>query len=88
VIDHSGPATYYTHLDRLAVAVDDPVRGGQPLGIIGADPSQGPRAFKHLHFELWPDGTRASAIDPQPRMRAWSRIAFGAPGAPVTIVHP
>jgi murein DD-endopeptidase MepM/ murein hydrolase activator NlpD len=88
VIDHGGFATYYTHLDRMFVAVDDAVRAGQPLGIIGADPSQGRRAFKHLHFELWPDGTRASAIDPRPRMRVWPWIAFGAPGAPVTIVHP
>jgi hypothetical protein len=76
ILQHpSGWATYYTHLASLAVAKGDAVVGGQPLGTIGASPTDGGR-IKHLHFELWRDGTRGGAVDPQPYVEAWPRVAI------------
>ena len=81
VIDHGTVATFYQHLSTLIVpetkapaagtprAKMIPIKAGQPLGIIGGDPSN-PPYHKHLHFELWPAGP-ASAVDPQPYMRTW-----------------
>ena len=60
-----GWATYYTHLSSLSVSQGDPVNAGQPIGIIGGNPAD-PLPLKHLHFEIWRHGTRASAIDPRP----------------------
>ncbi len=81
VIDHGNVATFYQHLSALTVPETKPpapgmprdkmtpIRAGQPLGIIGGDPTNPPHQ-KHLHFELWPAGP-ASATDPQPYMRTW-----------------
>lgn len=81
VIDHGTVATYYQHLSALVVPETKPpapgtprgqmipIKAGQPLGIIGGDPSNPPH-LKHLHFELWPAGP-ASATDPQPYLRSW-----------------
>jgi murein DD-endopeptidase MepM/ murein hydrolase activator NlpD len=81
VVDHGNVATFYQHLDVLFVPETQPpakgaprgqlipIKAGQPLGVIGADPLD-PSRLKHLHFELWPAGP-ASAIDPQPLMKAW-----------------
>ena len=74
IVQHpSGWATYYTHLGTLAVKRGDIVRGGQPLGTIGASPTDGEH-LKHLHFELWKGGTRAGVVDPAPYLGAWSRV--------------
>jgi len=81
VIDHGHVATFYQHLSALTVPETKPpapgtprdkmmlIKAGQPLGIIGGDPSNPPH-LKHLHFELWPAGP-TSATDPQPYMRTW-----------------
>jgi murein DD-endopeptidase MepM/ murein hydrolase activator NlpD len=77
IIDHGDDATYYTHLVNLFVPEADDWRGtarveaGAPLGIIGGDPSRGPGALKHLHFEIWRGGKRSGAINPLPAMRHW-----------------
>ena len=76
IVQHpSGWGTYYTHLASLAVAKGDAVVAGQPLGAIGASPTDGEH-IKHLHFELWKDGTRGGAVDPQPFVEAWPRVAI------------
>jgi len=84
----SGWATYYTHLSSLAVAKGDAVAGGQPLGTIGASPTDGER-IKHLHFELWKDGTRGGAVDPQPYVEAWPRVTIAdwVPSAPIAVAQ-
>src|SRR5262245_4388853 len=70
VIEHPGAwATYYTHLASLAVAPDATVVAGQPIGIVGASPADGEH-LTHLHFELWKNGTRAGAVDPDPYLAA------------------
>ena len=81
VIDHGTVATFYQHLSTLIVPESKapalgtprakmiPIKAGQPLGVIGGDPSNPPH-LKHLHFELWPAGP-TSATDPQPYMRTW-----------------
>lgn len=85
VIDHGSVATFYQHLETLLVPETTPQRGlprsqripiraGQPLGIIGADPLDD-QHLKHLHFELWPNGPQ-SAIDPARLMAGWE--VFGA----------
>lgn len=85
VIDHGNVATFYQHLETLFVPETKPKRGsprseripvkaGQPLGVIGADPLDGEH-LKHLHFELWPNGPQ-SAIDPARLMAGWE--VFGA----------
>ena len=76
IVQHpSGWATYYTHLASLAVAKGDAVAAGQLLGAIGASPTDGEH-IKHLHLELWKDGTRGGAVDPQPYVEAWPRVAI------------
>jgi murein DD-endopeptidase MepM/ murein hydrolase activator NlpD len=81
VIDHGTVSTFYTHLDTLLVpqvkpptkgtcpANVIPIKAGQPLGVIGADP-QDKQRLKHLHFELWRGGPQ-DAIDPAPLMKSW-----------------
>ncbi len=89
IVQHpSGWATYYTHLASLAVAKGDAVAGGQPLGTIGASPTDGEH-IKHLHFELWQDGTRGGAVDPQPYVEAWPRVAIATwtPGASIAVAQ-
>ncbi|HTR50267.1 MAG TPA: M23 family metallopeptidase [Kofleriaceae bacterium] len=74
VIDHSPAkvATFYAHLERLAVAKGDHVRAGQSLGTIGASPLDAER-LKHLHFELWLGGP-SNRVDPSIVMRAWEVV--------------
>jgi hypothetical protein len=89
ILQHpSGWATFYTHMSSLAVAKGDEVVAGQPLGIIGASPLDGEH-IKHLHFELWKDGTRGGAVDPQAYVEAWPHmtIADWQPGASIAIAR-
>jgi hypothetical protein len=75
IVHPSGWATYYAHLDELSVGVGQVVAPGAPIGIIGHDPTDS-RALKHLHVELWCDGTREGAVDPEPYLAAWPRLAI------------
>jgi murein DD-endopeptidase MepM/ murein hydrolase activator NlpD len=80
VIDHGPVATFYTHLAALFVpevsqpsqrasdAKPIPIKAGQPLGVIGADPLD-KEGIKHLHFELWRGFN--NPIDPAPLMAGW-----------------
>lgn len=79
IIDHAPRkvSTFYTHLETLLVpptargASRQRVRAGQPLGIIGFDPTD-PARLKHLHFEIWQGGP-TNALDPQPLMTSWAQ---------------
>lgn len=74
IIQHPGGwATYYTHLATLGVKRGEAVRAGQPLGVVGASPTDGEH-LKHLHFELWRGGKRTGAVDPAPYFATWSRV--------------
>jgi hypothetical protein len=76
IVKHpNGWATYYTHLAALAVKTGQVVTAGQTIGTIGASPADG-EGLKHLHVELWQYGTRASALDPDPFLAAWSRVTI------------
>jgi hypothetical protein len=82
VIRHAnGWASYYTHLEDLRVQRGDQVDAGQPLGLIGFDPTTRQK-IRHLHFELWEGGTRRGVVDPAPYLDAWERITLELP-APV-----
>jgi hypothetical protein len=75
IVQHPiGWATYYTHLATLAVKRGETVRAGQPLGTIGASPTDGER-LNHLHFELWKGGKRTGAVDPAPYFHTWTRVS-------------
>jgi murein DD-endopeptidase MepM/ murein hydrolase activator NlpD len=81
VLHHGGIATYYQHLRALYVPQTKApasgtapgtlrrIQAGEPLGLIGGDPTNPPHLM-HLHFELWPAGP-ASAVDPAPLMKTW-----------------
>lgn len=80
VLSHGRPwATYYTHLVRLFVRETEDgrsrerVRAGQPLGVIGADPTDH-QAIAHLHFEIWHNGDGRAAIDPEPFLNLFTVI--------------
>jgi Membrane proteins related to metalloendopeptidases len=61
VINHGSYKTAYAHQAKVLVKAGDRVAKGQLIGIIG---ETGTLAIgKHLHFELWVNGTR---IDPEP----------------------
>jgi hypothetical protein len=83
VIDHGSHATFYTHLSQLLVspteraASKQRIYAGQPLGVIGADPTD-PAGLPHLHFELWKGGP-SDAIDPGPLMRTWEHLSIPRP---------
>ena len=73
IIRHAnGWATYYTHLATLEVRQGASVLAGQAIGTIGASPKDTTH-LRHLHFEMWRDGIRSSAVDPAPYLDAWSR---------------
>ena len=77
IVDHAPRkvSTFYTHLEKLLVTPTargeskQRVRAGQPLGIIGFDPTD-PARLRHLHFEIWRGGPTAG-VDPQPLMASW-----------------
>ena len=76
VVRHpTGWATYYTHMASLAVSTGDVVAAGQPIGIIGGNPADSVH-LKHLHFELWKNGTRAGVLDPKPYLDTWPHVAI------------
>lgn len=75
IVQHAnGWATYYAHLETLAVHKGASVVAGQTLGTIGASP-QDAAHLRHLHLEIWKGGTRAGAVDPAPYLAAWSRAS-------------
>lgn len=68
VIDHGlGLHTAYFHLDRVAVAVDDLVERGQPIGVVG---STGRATGPHLHFST---AVGPARIDPAALLRLDAR---------------
>ena len=71
----AGWTTYYTHLAALRVKAGERVTAGQPLGVIGDDPTD-PGDRRHLHFELRRGGRAAGAIDPAPLLATWPAIAL------------
>ena len=80
VLSHGAPwATFYTHLASLRVretqrgASKERVRAGQPLGVVGADPSD-TNGIAHLHFEMWFGGGASAAVDPTPYLSRWPAI--------------
>ncbi len=76
VIRHpNGWATYYTHLATLDVSRGALVHAGQPIGTIGASPEDAAHV-RHLHVEVWKDGIRSGAVDPDPYLAAWSRASI------------
>jgi hypothetical protein len=84
VIRHAADwATYYTHLAELAVAPDQAVVAGEPIGTVGHDPPD-PQSLKHLSFELWRGGTRRGAVDPEPYLAAWRHVGLTA-WSPATV---
>lgn len=65
-IDHgNGYRTGYFHLLDCRVSTGDPVGLGQPLGLVGDNPSD--HDGRHLHFELSPVD-RYDPVDPVPFM--------------------
>jgi hypothetical protein len=75
VVDHGRPfATYYQHLSSVLFplgitkgAQGIAVRAGQPLGVIGFDPSGlDHQKLMHLHFEVWFQGGANNHVDPWP----------------------
>jgi hypothetical protein len=77
-IRHAGGwVTYYTHLSSLSVAVGQGVTAGQPLGVVGFDPTDR-RKLMHLHFELWRGGDRGGVTNAAPYLAAWSRRTFAS----------
>lgn len=70
VLSHGAPwSTYYTHMSSLRIgetkrgASKERVRAGQPLGVVGADPTD-PNGIEHLHYEMRHDGGGEAAVDP------------------------
>ncbi len=63
--DGDGVSYRYHHIDEFepGLEVGSVVRRGDALGTMG---STGNANYPHLHFEIRPDGTSASAVDPIP----------------------
>lgn len=88
VLDHGPPwATFYQHLQAVDPAIaaakrGDPVELGQPLGVMGSDPTDGGH-IRHLHFATWYKGYGdAASVDPAQAMATWpartaTRNVFG-----------
>ena len=85
-------ATYYTHMQLLAFPdhangrrvnqadATEPgpvthVNAGDIIGWMGADPMDAGH-LRHLHFEVWHNGTTDKAVDPAPEMPHWSRPSW------------
>jgi murein DD-endopeptidase MepM/ murein hydrolase activator NlpD len=83
VLDHGPPwATYYQHLDSVSPDVaamqrGAPIRAGQPLGVMGSDPTDGGHV-RHLHFAVWYQG-HGDQASVEPDMRTWRVAAFTMP---------
>ena len=62
------------------------VIAGQPIGTIGASPEDAAH-LRHLHLELWKNGTRSGAVDPAPYLAAWPRVvnASWTASAPIAL---
>ena len=63
-IEHTalGIYTNYAHLEQVLVSVNEEVKQGQIIGIMG---NTGNSNGKHLHFEVWLDGSNSdSRVDP------------------------
>jgi len=87
VLDHHVPwATYYQHLVSACVSKGDVVREGDPIGIMGFDPTD-PEKIRHLHFEVWYQGGADHSLDPTPVMSYWKRVSQISGWAP-TLVTP
>jgi murein DD-endopeptidase MepM/ murein hydrolase activator NlpD len=94
VVDHGSVATYYQHLSALFVPTATapakgtprdkliPIKAGQPIGVVGADPMEQGRGVKHLHFEVWVGGP-SNAVDPAPVMKSWEVISPPNTGGPL-----
>jgi len=66
VVDHGRRLkTFYSHLDLLAVTAGDRVGKGDLLGIPG---TTGRVTGRHLHFEVWENGT---PVDPARFVEDW-----------------
>jgi murein DD-endopeptidase MepM/ murein hydrolase activator NlpD len=78
VLDHGPPwATWYQHLEGVAVAKGRRVSAGELLGRMGADPTD-PEGLRHLHFATWYKGAGdAASVDPAGAMAAWRRVLTG-----------
>jgi murein DD-endopeptidase MepM/ murein hydrolase activator NlpD len=61
IVTHAGGVqTVYGHMERILVTPGQPVRGGQPIALVG---SEGESTGAHLHFEVH---LQDSTIDPLP----------------------
>jgi murein DD-endopeptidase MepM/ murein hydrolase activator NlpD len=72
----SGPDSYYTHMTGVYVTAGQTVRDGDPLGLVGDDPSN-PHDVAHLHFGMYASNR---AVDPTPHLKAaryldWVQVA-------------
>jgi murein DD-endopeptidase MepM/ murein hydrolase activator NlpD len=79
VIDHGKPwATVYQHLESVMLPEHHKgkrkdggkaltVEIGEPLGVVGYDPTDGQK-LRHLHFELWHG---EGPVDPWPSLQHW-----------------
>jgi len=83
-----GIGTYYRyhHLDSYESSLKegDPVTAGQVIGTMG---NTGNTVWSHLHFEIWQDSltpSRATIIDPVPRLWFPRGVTLRAPTACAT----
>lgn len=79
-------ASYYQHLESVALgphkagrntATGQPTRvaAGQPIGIMGGDPTESTH-LRHLHFEVWYGGDGRYAVAPDDEMHSWPRVPW------------
>jgi hypothetical protein len=66
IIDHgNGYHTFYQHLTANGLPPKSArITAGMPIGFVGHNPFPGGYPLNHLHFEIWPGGVKARAIDP------------------------
>jgi murein DD-endopeptidase MepM/ murein hydrolase activator NlpD len=68
-------STWYAHMEAILVVNGQPVRAGQPIGVVGA---QGNATGCHLHLEVHPFGGTIYQDDADPR--AWLHAVGVYPG--------